>query len=148
MAWAPCKTNHVWEPIPKWQGRYKCAVCFTLGYHKLVIASDANFPTGLHGKHERQILPYLCPKCHGPTTKRDNQCLVCRKPVAEWKWDAKHNLIKDRIRVARLEWVERKWVLSLRGKMEKTIVASLAEGKKAAEVALGLFEDPAHDDDT
>ena len=144
MAWIPCRTNHDWQPINGWQGRYKCSDCFTLGYHKLVIATERNFPTGLHGKHDRQILPYLCPKCHGPTTKRDAQCLMCRPDKPNWKWQKIPSgwcLVQDRLRVARVEWLAKKWVTTIRGVEVSKTTIPIAEAKRAVELAFGLVED-------
>lgn len=61
--WKPCSESaHEWESIFTWCGRYRCRVCLTIGYRGLVIGVHA-------GNRRMDILPYKCPKCHGPTTK-------------------------------------------------------------------------------
>lgn len=40
MPWKPCAGNHDWEPIPQWYGRYKCRVCFAVGYRGTVLIDE------------------------------------------------------------------------------------------------------------
>lgn len=122
--WNPCKTPHIWEPCEGYSGRYKCAKCHTFGYHKLVTATDPGknglFPTGLHGSHLSNIVPYLCPKCHGPTTRKDHACLICRPKVEDppWKWVKIANgwaVVKDGYRIARFAKRALKYEVVIRG---------------------------------
>lgn len=51
--WGP-SYQHVWEPMERWGGRYKCSTCHAVGYHQLV--------TG----YGSEITAYVCqtPGCH------------------------------------------------------------------------------------
>lgn len=149
--WNPCKTPHIWEPCEGFSGRYKCAKCYTFGYHKLVTATDMLAPTGLHGSHRSNIVPYLCPKCHGPTTRKDRACLICKPKVENpaWKWVKIANgwaVVKDGYRIARVEYVRiniqeltKAWRITMRGKETQHIKdITLVDAKKIVEDALGL----------
>lgn len=64
MPWAPCPDDHAWVHIDGWAGRYRCDRCHIIGYK--------GFVTGIYGRtnpKNSQVIPYRCPKCHGPTTK-------------------------------------------------------------------------------
>lgn len=58
--WKSCE-SHEWVSIPTWCGRYRCQACAVLGYRGVVVGTYA-------GSRAGQIIPYKCPKCHGPTT--------------------------------------------------------------------------------
>lgn len=63
MPWKPCAVgSHAWEPIRGWCGRYSCLECRVVGYRGVVMGEVA-------GRRAMDILPYRCPRCHGPTTK-------------------------------------------------------------------------------
>ena len=62
-SWKPCQEeSHTWEYVPNWMGRYRCTTCGVLGYKGVIL------PDGL-GRKRQGVIPYRCPKCHGPTTK-------------------------------------------------------------------------------
>ena len=87
MAWKACAGNHTWEPLLNWFGRYKCRDCWVLGYRGTVLidSTGADRFLGLTGPirgKARDIVPYHCPKCKGPTTGHSKgkatPCPTCR----------------------------------------------------------------------
>ena len=67
MSWDPCgDVDHDWVPVDGWVGRYRCRApaCGVLGYKAKVI-----LPPEVGGSLPPAVVPYRCPRCHGPTTK-------------------------------------------------------------------------------
>ena len=66
----PClPENHDWAPIHGWSARYKCSICYSVGYRGVVVE--------LEGKRHL-ILEYRCTECHGPTTLKQKPCPICQ----------------------------------------------------------------------
>ena len=71
--WTPCPDGkHLWERIERWMGRYRCQRCGIIGWNTKALSEWDH----------RGITPYVCPKCHGPTTsvkkKKPQPCPQCR----------------------------------------------------------------------
>jgi len=74
MSWYACKpTEHTWEPIQDWFGRYECATCEVIAYRAAVI-------TNVQQMHPGAIIPYSCIRkdCDGPTTEKNKACPACK----------------------------------------------------------------------
>ena len=143
--WTPCVTEHIWEQLSHYSGRYKCAKCYAVGYHKLVVA-EALYPNGLVGPHRYQIVPYLCYKCHGPTTilNRSRPCINCRveKPPVWKSLSGGHTLFDGTgTRLARIEFRKKIWEIKVKGVHVGTQKLA-AEAKDMVENMLGI-EKPA-----
>lgn len=149
MAWQPCKGNHDWEPIQGYAGRYKCALCHVIGYHRAALKGncDVGFSSKLRGSHSANILPYLCPACSGPTTKKGQNCLVCepkespslKEPDFKWRkvpqgWVLMVN--GHRVAVVTKKIGER-WTSTIKGK-DPIKADLLPDAKRLSEEALGL----------
>jgi hypothetical protein len=57
-----CK--HDWQPIVRWNGRYRCSLCEAIGYR----AITNEMPTA-YGRRTSEIVPYRCSKCSEPAVR-------------------------------------------------------------------------------
>lgn len=61
------QNKHIWEPIPKFSGRYRCTHCGCMGYRGIVTADGDGTPgshqTAWQSKTAQRafsIFPYIC----------------------------------------------------------------------------------------
>lgn len=69
MTWKPC-SEHVWGAAT-WDGRFYCTKCGAKGY------VPGKVLVGI--RRSLDVVPYKCPKCHGPTCKQRVACPSCAR---------------------------------------------------------------------